>query len=300
MLGQFFSRNFKFDMLHYISKAGDRYMNEQRKVIYDDDLGIEAYQFMGIMQRFDTHFHDHYVIGIIEKGKRRLTYNGTDYYIDQGEIVLFNPRDMHACEQIDDQTLDFRCLNVPEKIMSKIMKDLTGDEILPKFETPVIIHDDIFAWIHNLHELIMQKESMIAKEEALYFLMEQLLILTVYSILPNEVNDDRIDRVCRYIEENYKQHISLKDMAEITCMNKYYLLRAFTRKKGITPYRYVQTIRINQARELLQKGATPIDIAVSIGFSDQSHFTNTFREFIGVTPKQYQNIFIAKGEKHAE
>lgn len=48
-------------------------MSEIRKVVYDEQLKIEAYQFQGIMQKFPNHFHEHYVIGFIEKGKRHLS-----------------------------------------------------------------------------------------------------------------------------------------------------------------------------------------------------------------------------------
>ena len=69
------------------------------------------------------------------------------------------------------------------------------------------------------------------------------------------------------------------------------LLRAFTRSKGITPYRYLETIRISEAKKLLEQGIAPIEAAAMTGFADQSHFTNYFKDFIGLTPKQYQRIF---------
>ncbi|MEC3794407.1 helix-turn-helix transcriptional regulator, partial [Clostridioides difficile] len=78
----------------------------------------------------------------------------------------------------------------------------------------------------------------------------------------------------------------------IAGMNKYSLLRNFTKLKGITPYRYLENIRVNKAKKLLEKGVEPIDAAIQTGFVDQSHFTNFFKNFIGLTPKQYQNIFI--------
>ena len=50
-------------------------------------------------------------------------------------------------------------------------------------------------------------------------------------------------------------------------------------------------MRLNKAKVLLEQGTAPIDAASMAGFSDQSHFTNFFKEFIGLTPKQYQRIF---------
>ncbi|WP_395027560.1 helix-turn-helix transcriptional regulator, partial [Robinsoniella sp.] len=65
----------------------------------------------------------------------------------------------------------------------------------------------------------------------------------------------------------------------------------FTRLRGITPYRYLETVRVNEAKKLLEQGIEPIEAAMQTGFVDQSHFSNFFKDFIGLTPKQYQNIF---------
>ena len=77
---------------------------EIRAVVYDESLRIEAYRFEGILQPFPNHFHEHYVIGFVESGERRLSCRNTDYTIGQGSVVLFNPGDNHACIQSDDGT----------------------------------------------------------------------------------------------------------------------------------------------------------------------------------------------------
>ena len=45
---------------------------EIRTVVYDDELRMEAYRFEGIVQPFPNHFHEYYVIGLVEKGERLL------------------------------------------------------------------------------------------------------------------------------------------------------------------------------------------------------------------------------------
>src|SRR6476469_6627281 len=54
---------------------------EVRTVVFDTDLQLEAYQFEGIMQKFPNHFHDYYVIGFIEQGKRHLVCNNEEYIL---------------------------------------------------------------------------------------------------------------------------------------------------------------------------------------------------------------------------
>lgn len=66
--------------------------DELRTVCYDADLRIEAYRFQGLMQKFPHHFHDYYVIGFIESGRRYMQCNNKSYIINPGDIILFNPR----------------------------------------------------------------------------------------------------------------------------------------------------------------------------------------------------------------
>ena len=76
------------------------------------------------------------------------------------------------------------------------------------------------------------------------------------------------------------------------------LLRAFTSAKGVTPYRYLENIRVSRAKELLEQGVPPVEAALRTGFSDQSHFTNYFDRFIGLSPGIYRDIFPQKNQKN--
>ena len=98
------------------------------------------------------------------------------------------------------------------------------------------------------------------------------------------------------MKEQYAQHISLEQLCECSNLSKSTLLRAFTKSKGITPYRYLQSIRVNKAKTLLEMGNTPIESALQTGFSDQSHFTNFFHMFIGLSPSAYRRIFQKRNE----
>lgn len=66
---------------------------EIRTVVYDEELRMEAYRFEGIVQPFPSHFHEHYVIGVVESGERVLSCRGREYAIGEGSILLFHPGD---------------------------------------------------------------------------------------------------------------------------------------------------------------------------------------------------------------
>lgn len=85
------------------------------------------------------------------------------------------------------------------------------------------------------------------------------------------------------MSEHFAEHITLEEICKRSGLSKSTLLRAFTKSKGITPYRYLQTVRKSKAKELLEQGVSPVDAAIQTGFSDQSHFSSFFHMFIGLS-----------------
>ncbi|MCF6409992.1 AraC family ligand binding domain-containing protein [Pseudalkalibacillus salsuginis] len=273
-------------------------LNEIRTVYLDSDLNIEAYRFKGIMQKFPAHFHEYYVIGFIEEGQRHLVCKGEEYIINPGDLLLFNPYDTHSCEQIDGKTLDYRCINVKPGVMKKAVLEINGNENLPCFKQSVLYHSEIVSNLRELHLKISQDESEFKKEELFLYLLEELIQthsdLTI--LPPVSETSYEIKTVCDYLEENYTKTITLNDLSVLTGWSKYHLLRSFTKQKGISPYSYLETIRVNHAKKLLEKGIKPIEVTFLTGFSDQSHLTKFFKRLVGLTPKQYMRIFESKGE----
>ncbi|AIQ59093.1 AraC family ligand binding domain-containing protein [Paenibacillus borealis] len=268
---------------------------EIRTVKYDAELKVEAYHFQGIMQKFPNHFHEYYVIRYIEQGQRFLSCKNKEYTIEPGDLLLFNPRDNHACEQIDGKTLDYRCINIQPEIMSKAVLDITGKEYLPYFTPQVIFHSEWVPVLRELHQMLMEEERDFRKEESFFFLLEQLIEDYTEQAVPAENTEQsaEVRKVGEFLEQHYMDNILLADLCNLTGLSKYYLLRSFTKQKGISPYSYLETIRIDKAKKMLEQGVKPIDVAQETGFTDQSHFSNFFKKFIGLTPKQYMNIFKA-------
>jgi len=266
---------------------------ETRRVKYDPELKVEAYSFMGIMQKFPNHFHDYYVIGFIESGERSLSCKNREYIVKPGDLLLFNPRDSHTCEQTISTPLDYRCINVSSETMGKVTFEITGKEYLPYFAPTVIFHSELASLLRELHIIIMEEERDFRKEEIFFFLLEQLIEEFSEEVIePSGAEENRETKIiCNFLGKNYMKNITLDELSGLTGLSKYYLLRSFTKQKGISPYRYLETIRIDRAKKLLEKGVLPIEVALQTGFADQSHFSNFFKKFIGLTPKQYMNIF---------
>lgn len=271
---------------------------EIRTVVYDEELRLEAYRFEGIVQPFPNHFHEHYVIGFVEDGTRKLSSRNKEYSIERGAIVLFNPGDNHACVQSDGGTFDYRGFNISKGTMLALAEEITGKRELPGFSENVVYDEEAVCCLRPLHEMVMEGDGGFGKEESLLFLLS-LLIQNYGQPFENCIPECRqeIERACEYMEQHFTEHIYLDQICRHAGLSKSTLLRAFTKSKGITPYRYLETLRINEAKKLLSKGVPPVEAAMRTGFSDQSHFTNYFSQFLGLAPGIYREIFDRKDEE---
>lgn len=266
-------------------------MEECRSVYRDEDLGVELTWFKGISLSFPAHFHDYYVIGVTEGGVRQMTCGGQSCRIGPGDVNLFHPGENHDCVQ-SEGTLDYRGIHIPKDVMSRRMEELTGSPGLPRFSQNRIRDPEIADRVRAVHTLALQGGDAFEKEEQMLLLLSMMLERYGGSIPEQPLAEDAsIEAVCAYLRGHFQEKLRLEDLCGRAGMSKSTLLRAFTRAKGITPYRYLESLRVNAAKTLLAEGVRPGEAALRAGFSDQSHFTNQFLRYIGVTPGAYRAIF---------
>ena len=146
-----------------------------RVIRFDADLQIEACLFHGLLQNFPNHFHEHYVIGCIDGGRRRVLCNNREYLAEAGDLILFNPRDNHACSQVGDELLNWRCLHVGEETMRRLIRQITGAEALPVFAPNIVPQSELVPLLRDLHAMVLEESVDFCKEELLFALLEQLL-----------------------------------------------------------------------------------------------------------------------------
>ena len=248
---------------------------------YDKDLNIEVYSFDNLTSHFPSHFHDYYVIGIAEKGERILHLNDKEYTLSKGDIFFFNPKDTHSCTN----KKPFRCKIF--HIQKSAMSYITKKDYNLKFINNVWKNKDVFNKLLFLYENIITNDKQ--KEEILINTFK-IIMEKNSKIIKNNATEQiyEINSLCSFINKHYKEHISLKQLCEYSNLSKSTLSRYFIKSMGVTPYRYLQILRIQKARELFINGHNPIDVTVNMGFSDQSHFSNLFNSFIGIPPGIYK------------
>jgi AraC-like DNA-binding protein len=96
-------------------------------------------------------------------------------------------------------------------------------------------------------------------------------------------------RVKEYIDSNLGTNINLAVLADTAGFSMFHFARAFKQSEGVPPHRYLLERRIERAENLLVKTDLPIsEVAISSGFSDQSHLARHFRQRVGVSPSTYR------------
>jgi AraC family transcriptional regulator len=96
-------------------------------------------------------------------------------------------------------------------------------------------------------------------------------------------------RVQLFVEANLGRAIHLPDLAARAALSPYHFARAFKASAGMTPRRYVEHRRIEQAKRLLTESPQSLaQVAMEVGFGTQSRLTSTFKRRTGFTPGEYR------------
>jgi AraC-like DNA-binding protein len=95
-------------------------------------------------------------------------------------------------------------------------------------------------------------------------------------------------RIRAYIDAHIGEHISLDDLANQAGVSRFHFARQFRLSTGVSPMEYLRRVRIERSKSILQsREATIAEVAATLGFSDQSHFTRTFGRLVGVSPGSF-------------
>ncbi len=106
----------------------------------------------------------------------------------------------------------------------------------------------------------------------------------------------RLKRVFEYVDNHLSGKITLVELAAVAGLSRMHFASQFRAATGLRPHEYLLRQRIRRAEELLLGSAMPIvEIALTVGFQTQAHFTTVFKRFVGYTPYQWRNAGRADG-----
>jgi AraC-like DNA-binding protein len=153
-------------------------------------------------------------------------------------------------------------------------------------EIPVILEDPVAALgLQAFHKSMWSGASSLEWESWFLTSLRRLFGENGMARLPSAAAEPRgVARVREYLHENYRESISLAELAAIAGVSKYHLVRTFRAAIGAPPHMYQLRLRLTRSLLMLQQGAPLSAVAYELGFADQSHFTRAFRSEYGTTP----------------
>jgi AraC family transcriptional regulator len=99
----------------------------------------------------------------------------------------------------------------------------------------------------------------------------------------------QVGRVCEYMRSKLSSDVGVGELAALLNLSPHYFSTLFKHAVGVSPHQYLLQERVDEARRLLALGQVPIaELAINLGFSDQSHFCRAFRKLTGMTPRCFQ------------
>ncbi|HKQ77426.1 MAG TPA: AraC family transcriptional regulator [Blastocatellia bacterium] len=243
-------------------------------------------------------FHDSYEICSVFRSENKRScfsqgycawrYRARDFMGTEGTLMFVEPGETHITTSVTGPGT-FRVLRIDPHIMEEAVEEhgLASIPHLKGFETRRTDWFKVFAEFHQSCENgapALEIQSRYTRCVALlltHFIEESVAA-------PKRIDDGRLLRARDYIEDNYRENITLDELAKEASITKFHLTREFTRRFGAPPHEYLNMVRISRAMESLRSGQSISVSALEAGFFDQSHFTRHFKRCYGITPGEFQ------------
>jgi AraC-like DNA-binding protein len=108
-----------------------------------------------------------------------------------------------------------------------------------------------------------------------------------------EPDNNGLNAALHYIELHLTENINIDDLARISCMSRTKFFYEFKLHLGCSPMAYQLQSRLKEAASLLRKGEQITQTCFTLGFTNSSHFSRSFKNFYGLSPRQYKDRYIA-------
>ena len=246
------------------------------------------------------HYHPEYEIVYMPtgSGQRRVGTNVSRY--DAGELVFIGPNLPHL-------NFSYGKKGQYEEVVVQMRDDFLGDTFLRKPELGAIRR--LFERAHtgltfgvDTKQRVGPWLAQMPNQPPFERMLTLLRILETLAAAPdveplhangirfdlNPKEQERISRVCQYVEEHYTQPIDVRVVADLASLTVPAFCRYFKRMTHLTFTDFVNEYRVNQARRLLHSARTIADVSTEVGFNNLSHFNKTFRSVTGQTPGTYR------------
>lgn len=237
--------------------------------------------YIGAYSKEKVNFHKHkdYELFIYSSGKGKLHIDGQVYDAEQDMIVVMPPNIVHG--SISHDNLQYLAISG------------RSDELL-HIDTPIIFKDNERGDGFSLLQMIFANRY----ESQEYF--NSLCVAFIHFVLKNvkitNSIEKTVNRIKRQLILNF--HDSDFNVTELLKQSGYaedYIRAHFKKLVGKTPVAYLNELRINHAKDLIniyQNSMPLIDISFNCGFDDYIYFSRKFKQVVGVSPNAYEKSIL--------
>jgi AraC-like DNA-binding protein len=248
---------------------------------------------------FGRHWHDDYGFGFLEHGAQVWWSGRGNVRGYAGDVITTNPGEVHDGRPLGDPTRRWRILYIDVDAMASVTAHHGQHAEIAR----PVIRDR--ALLHALGRLFSRLErwnacrgtsgnpvEALAFEESLVESCVQLMARHGSAPVKTDVPPENLGRVRERLADNVSEAPSLADLAAMTGLSRYQVLRRFEKAFGLPPHAWLLRRRAERARLLIRDGSTLATAAADCGFVDQSHMTRVFVRQFGFTPGAWRKASI--------
>jgi len=261
------------------------------KVSMDLGIDIRFLNYTTAPMNFKLHWHDYMELVLVKQGSviLNLDINDRPAIVKEGSLMIFLPQQLHALKSGTDEVrlislfFDIEALK-NQTLSAKNFLNLLLDE---RINLPVItVEPKIISAVNELVEA-RQAHNPIYLQGKAYQLIGVLLDNSNINIRKNV--SFRLHGIFQYIQSNFTKEISVKNIAKEFGYTESHLCRLFKKHTNLSISSYIQLLRIELAKKMLQETDTDINIvAEKCGFSDFSYFCRCFKKYVQMTPSEFR------------
>ncbi|TNC14983.1 AraC family transcriptional regulator [Methylobacterium terricola] len=244
--------------------------------------GLEAMS-LASARTFPRHGHDQLGLGVIVAGGHRSWSGRGPVEALAGDVITVNPGEIHDGAPVRAGMRAWRMLYVEPHLLDGLLCETVSGPV--EITRPAVSDPALAAHLVRLFaDLIAPTPDPLAIEETMVRTLTHLVARHGSRPVPRPGPPPFVTRALHRIEEAPERPTTLAELAGLSGVGRFQLLRGFARAVGTTPHAYLLQHRVRLARRLLGAGRSPAAAAAESGFADQSHLTRAFVRQFGVTP----------------
>lgn len=242
---------------------------------------------------FDRHYHLDYHVGLVTEGAQRQHFKGDSMIVTPGSIAFMPPGEIHDGSGEGERPYTLKTFRLSPALLQNLSLELTGSHRQPEFAAGLLVNTRLANNLLRLHEAMHSPVRISALAIQTEWLSQLHFLFTQSgAIRPSEVKGTLAPAQWQTIKDYCLAHLSekitLDTLASLCVLGRFHFLRQFKQTIGMTPHAWLLRLRLEHACTLLAEGTqTLTEVALNVGFYDQSHFNRAFRQAFGVPPSGY-------------